>query len=61
MTDPAKPSGPRPDRNAPNRPIQKERLSDALRANLRRRKEQTRERGPDEGPQRPTVLRPEGK
>ena len=64
MTDRAKPTGPvgpSPDRNAPNRPIQKERLSDALRNNLLRRKEQARERGPDEGPQRSTILRPEGK
>ncbi len=62
MTDRAKPPpGPTSPRNAPNRPIQKERLSDALRNNLRLRKEQARERGPDEAPQRPTLLRPEGK
>jgi hypothetical protein len=61
MTDRAKPPRATPDRNAPNGPVHKERLSDALRENLRRRKEQARERGPDEAPQRPTVLRPEGK
>lgn len=65
MTDRAKPPGPiqgrTPTKNAPNGPIQKERLSDALRHNLRLRKEQARERGADEGPQRPTLLRPERK
>lgn len=61
MTDRAKPPGPIPGKNAPNGPIQKERLSDALRNNLRLRKEQARERGADESPQRPTLLRPDGK
>ena len=65
MTDRAKPPGsipgPTSTRNAPNGPIQKERLSDALRNNLRLRKQQARERGADDGPQRPTLLRPDGK
>jgi hypothetical protein len=44
--------------NPPKPPDQRERLSDALRANLRRRKEQARERPAEDGaPDRPTLIK----
>ncbi len=43
--------------NPPPAPNQRERLSEALRANLRRRKDQSRERGPEDVAQgRPTLI-----